>query len=203
MKIRLTGQHYSTLNDSDILVHSIKPSRSKRETQTAITPLSWMTWRDWTPAAEKSDSCMWRTSNGPWRDTSKKVTGYSCCISDIEFKEFIHLVTHRYIQFVFQFNPERKLSKDDPHYNSSPSDSDKVHILVFVVDASTIPNMKQEDMEVIEDIRDEADEMGKSTLNRIRIISVFSDTSGSEVIFSHWATLCLLSAHAHSEWNFR
>uniref|UniRef100_A0AAX7SJW7 Interferon-induced protein 44-like n=1 Tax=Astatotilapia calliptera TaxID=8154 RepID=A0AAX7SJW7_ASTCA len=62
-------------------------------------------------------------------------------------------------RFVFQFNPERKLSKDDPHYNSSPSDSDKVHILVFVVDASTIPNMKQEDMEVIEDIRDEADEM--------------------------------------------
>lgn len=40
MKIRLTGQHYSTLNDSDILVHSIKPSRSKRETQTAITLLS-------------------------------------------------------------------------------------------------------------------------------------------------------------------
>nr|XP_024657732.1 interferon-induced protein 44 [Maylandia zebra] len=59
----------------------------------------------------------------------------------------------------YRFNPERKLSKDDPHYNSSPSDSDKVHILVFVVDASTIPNMKQEDMEVIEDIRDEADEM--------------------------------------------
>uniref|UniRef100_A0A3Q2WN76 G domain-containing protein n=1 Tax=Haplochromis burtoni TaxID=8153 RepID=A0A3Q2WN76_HAPBU len=41
-------------------------------------------------------------------------------------------------RFVFQFNPERKLSKDDPHYNSSPSDSDKVHILVFVVDATPV-----------------------------------------------------------------
>lgn len=95
------------------------------------------------------------------------------------------MVTHPYTQFVFQFNPECKLSKDDPHYNSSPSDSNKVHILVFVIDASTISNMKQENLEVIEDIRDEADEMGKSTLNRIRIISVFSDTSGSEVICSH------------------
>uniref|UniRef100_I3KRB2 G domain-containing protein n=1 Tax=Oreochromis niloticus TaxID=8128 RepID=I3KRB2_ORENI len=72
----------------------------------------------------------------------------------------------------YRFNPECKLSKDDRHYNSSPSDSDKVHILVFVIDASTISSMKQENMEVIEDIRDEANEMGKSTLNRIRIISV-------------------------------
>lgn len=59
----------------------------------------------------------------------------------------------------YRFNPECKLSKDDRHYNSSPSDSDKVHILVFVIDASTISSMKQENMEVIEDIRDEANEM--------------------------------------------
>ncbi|XP_030577882.1 interferon-induced protein 44-like [Archocentrus centrarchus] len=59
----------------------------------------------------------------------------------------------------YKFNPECKLSKDDPHYNRTPSANDRVDILVFVIDASTVSSMNQETREVIEDIRDEADDM--------------------------------------------
>ncbi|XP_026163984.1 interferon-induced protein 44-like isoform X1 [Mastacembelus armatus] len=58
------------------------------------------------------------------------------------------------------FNPERKLLKEDRYYNRAPGLNDRVHILVFIIDANTESLMKQEIVETIQDIRDEAIDLG-------------------------------------------
>ncbi|XP_059212545.1 interferon-induced protein 44-like [Centropristis striata] len=60
----------------------------------------------------------------------------------------------------YTFNPESKLSKEDPYYNDSPTTNDKVHILVCVVDANTFSQMTEKVVETIMDIRDEAADLG-------------------------------------------
>ncbi|XP_051264784.1 interferon-induced protein 44-like [Dicentrarchus labrax] len=60
----------------------------------------------------------------------------------------------------YTFNPECKISKDDQHYNTSPTVNDKVHVLVSVIDASKVSLMSHEVLEVMLDIREEAKELG-------------------------------------------
>lgn len=62
---------------------------------------------------------------------------------------------------VFQFNADCKISKEDRHYNTNPTLNDKVHILVCVIDANTTSLIKSEVLMGIQDIRDEASELGE------------------------------------------
>uniref|UniRef100_A0A3P8QC62 KAP NTPase domain-containing protein n=2 Tax=Haplochromini TaxID=319058 RepID=A0A3P8QC62_ASTCA len=59
----------------------------------------------------------------------------------------------------YVFNPENKLSKGDRYYNRTPTENDKVHVLVCVVDANTASLMNDATAEAIQDIRDEATEL--------------------------------------------
>ncbi|CAI5660265.1 unnamed protein product [Oreochromis niloticus] len=59
----------------------------------------------------------------------------------------------------YTFNPENKLSKGDRYYNRTPTENDKVHILVCVVDANTVSLMNDATVEAIQDVRDEATEL--------------------------------------------
>uniref|UniRef100_A0A3B4EXD3 Interferon-induced protein 44-like n=1 Tax=Pundamilia nyererei TaxID=303518 RepID=A0A3B4EXD3_9CICH len=59
----------------------------------------------------------------------------------------------------YVFNPENKLSKGDRYYNRTPTENDKVHVLVCVVDANTTSLMSNATVEAIQDIRDEANEL--------------------------------------------
>ncbi|XP_039892376.1 interferon-induced protein 44-like [Simochromis diagramma] len=59
----------------------------------------------------------------------------------------------------YVFNPENKLSKGDSYYNSTPTENDKVHVLVCVVDANTASLMNDATVEAIQDVRDEATEL--------------------------------------------
>lgn len=60
----------------------------------------------------------------------------------------------------YVFNPEKKLSKDDErYYNSAPTENDKVHVLVCVVDANTVSLMNDATVEAIQDVRDEATDL--------------------------------------------
>ncbi|KAK5852526.1 hypothetical protein PBY51_006380 [Eleginops maclovinus] len=53
-------------------------------------------------------------------------------------------------------NPNAKISKDDRFYKPTPSANDKVHVLVFVIDANKWSLMNEKALEALDDIRDEA-----------------------------------------------
>ncbi|XP_035772202.1 uncharacterized protein LOC118455981 [Neolamprologus brichardi] len=59
----------------------------------------------------------------------------------------------------YVFHPENKLSKGDRYYNRTPTENDKVHVLVCVVDANTVSLMSDATVEAIQDVRDEATEL--------------------------------------------
>ncbi|XP_035851632.1 interferon-induced protein 44-like [Sander lucioperca] len=56
----------------------------------------------------------------------------------------------------YRFNPDSTLSDDDQFYNEQPTNNDKVHVLVCVIDANTVPQMSEKTVEKIRDIRIEA-----------------------------------------------
>ncbi|XP_030598979.1 interferon-induced protein 44-like [Archocentrus centrarchus] len=60
----------------------------------------------------------------------------------------------------YTFNPECKISKGDRFYNRAPTENDKVHVLVCLVDANTVSLMGDDTVEAIKDVRDEAAELG-------------------------------------------
>ena len=68
-------------------------------------------------------------------------------------------------KFVFQFDPDSKLSEYNPFYNKYPKTNDKVHILVCVIDAANFSVMKDETKQKIRDIRMEASDLGDNTLH--------------------------------------
>uniref|UniRef100_A0A8C9YVE2 Interferon-induced protein 44-like n=2 Tax=Sander lucioperca TaxID=283035 RepID=A0A8C9YVE2_SANLU len=59
----------------------------------------------------------------------------------------------------YTFNPESKISKEDRYYNLAPTANDKVHVLVCVVDASTLSQMSPKAIETLQDIREEASDL--------------------------------------------
>ncbi|XP_007578846.1 interferon-induced protein 44-like isoform X1 [Poecilia formosa] len=59
----------------------------------------------------------------------------------------------------YKFNPASSLSEDDPGYNSSPSISDRVHVLVCIYDANA-PEMNQSVLQKMKEIREAASELG-------------------------------------------
>ncbi|TDH00806.1 hypothetical protein EPR50_G00192470 [Perca flavescens] len=59
----------------------------------------------------------------------------------------------------YTFNPECKISKEDPKYNPDPTANDKVHILLCVVDASAVSQMSPKAIETLQDIREEASDL--------------------------------------------
>ncbi|XP_015228288.1 interferon-induced protein 44-like isoform X2 [Cyprinodon tularosa] len=60
----------------------------------------------------------------------------------------------------YTFNPECKILKEDRHFNNSPTQSETVHVLVCVIDATTATELNPEVVETIKDIRDEAANLG-------------------------------------------
>ncbi|XP_014855104.1 PREDICTED: interferon-induced protein 44-like [Poecilia mexicana] len=60
----------------------------------------------------------------------------------------------------YKFNPESTLSNTDPFYKQKPTINDKVHILVSVFDANTANLLGNSVVETIQDIRDDATELG-------------------------------------------
>ncbi|XP_038150185.1 interferon-induced protein 44-like [Cyprinodon tularosa] len=58
------------------------------------------------------------------------------------------------------FNPQSSLSKDDRFYNKKPNVNDKVHIVVTVIDAQTASIIPDNTVEIIQEIRDEAADLG-------------------------------------------
>ncbi|KAF1377040.1 hypothetical protein PFLUV_G00217750 [Perca fluviatilis] len=60
----------------------------------------------------------------------------------------------------YTFNPESKISKEDQYYNRDPTANDKVHVVVCVIDASTVSQMSPKAVETLQDIRDEASDLG-------------------------------------------
>ncbi|XP_047244818.1 interferon-induced protein 44-like [Girardinichthys multiradiatus] len=62
--------------------------------------------------------------------------------------------------FTKEFNPESSLSETDPFYNKTPNVNDKVHVLVSVIDADTVNLLSDKVEEIIQDIRDDATDLG-------------------------------------------
>ncbi|XP_010735598.2 interferon-induced protein 44 isoform X1 [Larimichthys crocea] len=60
----------------------------------------------------------------------------------------------------YTFNPERNILKGGQFYNRNPTANDKVHVLVSVIDASKVEKMKNEIEETLQDIREEANDLG-------------------------------------------
>ncbi|XP_054474078.1 interferon-induced protein 44-like [Anoplopoma fimbria] len=59
----------------------------------------------------------------------------------------------------YTFNPESKLTKDDPYYNNAPNVNDKVHVLVSVIDADTVARMDDKVLTALWEIREEASDL--------------------------------------------
>ncbi|XP_068565244.1 interferon-induced protein 44-like isoform X2 [Cebidichthys violaceus] len=69
----------------------------------------------------------------------------------------VKLALKGHVKDGYRFNPESCLSKDDKQfYNNSPNLNDKVHLLVCVVPADAVSQMKDETVQKIRDIRMEA-----------------------------------------------
>ncbi|XP_017277293.1 interferon-induced protein 44 [Kryptolebias marmoratus] len=73
--------------------------------------------------------------------------------------EDIKLALKGHVKEGYQFDPERQLKEGDDSYNSSPSLSDKVHVLVFVVPANSINIMSEDMPKKMRDVRLAASEM--------------------------------------------
>ncbi|MED6260936.1 hypothetical protein ATANTOWER_031663 [Ataeniobius toweri] len=60
----------------------------------------------------------------------------------------------------YKFNPDSSLSETDPFYNKTPNVNDKVHVLVSVIDADKVHLLSDKVVEIIQDIRDDATDLG-------------------------------------------
>ncbi|KAM3602974.1 uncharacterized protein V6R79_014268 [Siganus canaliculatus] len=60
----------------------------------------------------------------------------------------------------YKFNPESRLSEDDPFYNKHPKTNDRVHVLVLVLSVQDIMTMTEEMWQKIQDVRMTAGELG-------------------------------------------
>ncbi|MEQ2242570.1 hypothetical protein ILYODFUR_037168, partial [Ilyodon furcidens] len=63
----------------------------------------------------------------------------------------------------YKFNPDCGLSETDPFYNKTPNVNDKVHFLVSVINADKVHLLADNVVEIIQEIRDEATDLGEKT----------------------------------------
>ncbi|XP_023193312.1 uncharacterized protein LOC102225563 [Xiphophorus maculatus] len=71
----------------------------------------------------------------------------------------IKLALKGHVKDGYKFNPISSLSDGDPSYNSSPSVSDRVHVLVHIYDANA-PQMKSSVLQKMKEVREAASELG-------------------------------------------
>ncbi|XP_054915744.1 interferon-induced protein 44-like [Poeciliopsis prolifica] len=71
----------------------------------------------------------------------------------------VKLALKGHVKDRYKFNPVSSLSDDDPGYNSSPSISDRVHVLVCIYDANA-PQIKSSVLEKMREIREAASDLG-------------------------------------------
>ncbi|XP_028997392.1 interferon-induced protein 44-like [Betta splendens] len=71
----------------------------------------------------------------------------------------IKLILHGHVKDNYKYNPESKLSEGDEHFNKTPTDNDKVHVLVCVAAADTLSTMSDEVLRQIKEIREEASKL--------------------------------------------
>ncbi|XP_014878799.1 interferon-induced protein 44-like [Poecilia latipinna] len=71
----------------------------------------------------------------------------------------IKLALKGHVKEGYKFNPVSSLSDGDPGYISSPSISDRVHVLVCIYDANA-PQMNQSVLQKMREIREAASELG-------------------------------------------
>ncbi|XP_029996421.1 uncharacterized protein LOC115423642 [Sphaeramia orbicularis] len=72
----------------------------------------------------------------------------------------IKLAMMGHVKDGYTFNPHSTLPTDDPHYNTNPSLSDKVHVLVCVVSADKINLMDDDAVKRMRTVRLAASDMG-------------------------------------------
>ncbi|KAL7388780.1 hypothetical protein ABVT39_020533 [Epinephelus coioides] len=72
--------------------------------------------------------------------------------------EDIKLAMMGHVKEDYWFNPESALSDDNTYhfYNNNPTDNDKVHVLVCVIPANTVSQIRAETVQKIRNIRTEA-----------------------------------------------
>ncbi|XP_049913930.1 interferon-induced protein 44-like [Epinephelus moara] len=75
--------------------------------------------------------------------------------------EDIKLAMMGHVKEDYRFSPTSALSDDNTHhfYNNNPTDNDKVHVLVCVVPANTVSQMRAETVQKIRKIRIEASKL--------------------------------------------
>ncbi|XP_055361260.1 interferon-induced protein 44-like [Betta splendens] len=73
--------------------------------------------------------------------------------------EDVKLVLEGHMKDDYKFNPVSPLSTDDPHYNPTPSEEDKVHVLVWVCSANSAES-NDSVAKKMRDIRETASDKG-------------------------------------------
>ncbi|PWA14341.1 hypothetical protein CCH79_00018487 [Gambusia affinis] len=76
------------------------------------------------------------------------------------YEKDMRMAMKGHIKEEYKFHPQSALSETDPFFNRNPTINDKAHILVTVFDASTINQLEETVAETIQEIRDEATELG-------------------------------------------
>ncbi|XP_043987730.1 interferon-induced protein 44-like [Gambusia affinis] len=73
--------------------------------------------------------------------------------------EDIKLAMKGHVKDGYKFNPSFSISNDDPHYNSSPSISDRVHVLVCIYSAN-VADMRLSVLQKMREVRETASDLG-------------------------------------------
>ncbi|KAF1377033.1 hypothetical protein PFLUV_G00217680 [Perca fluviatilis] len=85
----------------------------------------------------------------------------------------IKLALKGHVKDNYRFNRDSRMSEDDPFYINHPTDNDKVHVLVCVIDANTVTCMHNEIEEKIRNIRKEATHL---SIPQVAILTKIDET---------------------------
>ncbi|TNN23572.1 Interferon-induced protein 44-like [Liparis tanakae] len=88
-----------------------------------------------------------------------KGTNEGVCVEDIK------LAMKGHIKEGYNFDPRSVISEDDPNYNKEPTLEDKVHVLVCVIDASTLHLLGIPEVAILTNIDKACPEVEKNLRN--------------------------------------
>ncbi|KAG8011548.1 Interferon-induced protein 44, partial [Nibea albiflora] len=104
----------------------------------------------------------------------------------------VKLALRGHVKDGYTFDPESKLSKGDQFFKDSPSNNDKVHVLVCVVPASTVSLITDEAVRKIREIRKEASDLdggvqctGGHSMNCIFPVKNYHEENNGTVTLTH------------------